>query len=183
MESIDYRGYKILIEQDEADEDPTSWSEPADRGATFVLSHKRYNLPCEIEVDFDDYKSFTDMAERHPDIKGKPFKLVRWYEHSGVSVSLRDDEHAGLGFDAGIAGIIFGDTTEAIESAFNEWKMYIEGDVWRITVQDSAGEYVEGLSCIYGRDEAEQEGRMIVDHALTQPRVGHHPKRAQELHR
>ena len=182
MEAVTYRGYTLKIDYDEADDNPVNWTSPEDRGATYALKHNRYDLPFELDADLDDFESWTDFAE-HNAPEGQPvYKFVRWYEHSGIAVSLRDDE-SGHDWDAGIAGVIFGESTEAIESTFSEFKHYIEGDIYSVTVEDPDGEFVDSLGCIYGYEATELEGQYIVDYALSQPRAGHKPRNASELHK
>lgn len=192
MESTLYNGYKITIEQDMADDNPVEWTSPEDRRATFALKHERYDLPFELDQKYDDngddivdldlYKSWTEFAEACAPEDQKCYKFVRWYEHSGISVSLRDDE-SGRDWDAGIAGVIFGTDTDAIESAFTEWQFYVQGEIYSVMVEDPEGEMVDSLGCIYGYDQAEAEGEAIVNYALSQPRSGHKPKSASSYHK
>ena len=182
MEDIKYRGYTIRIEQDDADDNPVNWTTPEDRGATYALKHNRYDLPFEVEADLDDYNNWTEFAEAEAP-EGQPvYKFVRWYEHSGIAVSLRDDE-SGRDWDAGIVGVIFGTDTDAIEATFSEFQHYVEGTIYSVTVEDPDGEFVDSLGCIYGYDETELEGQYIVDYALSQPRAGHKPVNASKLHK
>lgn len=178
-ESIEYKGYKITIENDPDYMDtPLDWTTPEERGATFALKHNRYELPFELDPKYNDdgddivdlalYNSWTEFAEACAPEDQKCYKFVRWYEHSGIAVSLRDDE-SGRDWDAGIAGVIFGRTTEDIENAFSDWKPFVEGDLWSVFVTDQDGEQIDSLSGIAGYDQAELEGQYIVDYQLTLP--------------
>jgi hypothetical protein len=163
MEAIEYKGYTIDIEQSDYVEDPTNDCTPEDREATFVLKHRNYTLPCEVDVDLDAYNSWEEVAQA---VTGnKPYKFVRWYEHSGIAVSLRDNASVN-DWDAGIVGIIFGDTTDRIESVFNEWKQYVEGDVYDYVIKDSDGDVVDSLCCIYGYDFTVEEAKYFIDDYL-----------------
>lgn len=187
-----YNGFKISIEQDQyADESPLDWTTPEERGATFALQISRYDLPFELDSKYDDngdnivdmdlYNSWDEFAKACAPADQQCYKFVRWYEHSGISVSLRDAED-GHDWDAGIAGVIFGTDDDAIKGSFADWKMYIEGDVYSVTVTDPAGEFVDSLGGIYGYEYAEAAGREMIDEILTQPRAGHKPVNASAMH-
>lgn len=161
METIEYKGYTIEIEQSEDVESPLQWCTPQERGATFVLKHRGYDLPCEVDINFDDYSSWQEVAQA---VSGKqPFKFVQWYEHSGIAVSLRDSATTSDKWDASIVGIIFGDDDATINSVFNEWKQYIEGDVYDYSIKDGDGDAVDSLCCIYGYDFTIQEAKDFVN--------------------
>lgn len=134
MERIDYKGHTIIVDYDEWAENPLDWATPEERGAWFVMSHKQYNLPNELDVDFDDFSSWNELAEKSSKL---PYKFVRWYEHSGIAVSLQDNPD-GQDWDAGIVGVIFGETTERIKQVFADWKCYIEGDIYAYSSEAGA---------------------------------------------
>jgi hypothetical protein len=165
--ATDYKGYKITIDQDNFDsESPLDWVTPAERGAWYVMSHRQYNVPNELDVDFGDYDSWHELAEA--EAKGRPYKYVRWYEHTGIAVSLRDDASVN-DFDAGIVGVIIGETTQAIEASFAEWKCYIEGEIYRYDITDEFGNDVDSLGLIYGYDEALTMAKEAVDDHINRP--------------
>lgn len=188
VDTIEYKGYKIAINYDEDTEDPTTWTTPEERGATFALHHNRYTLPFELEnkyddegnnlVDLDLYNSWEEFAKACAPEDQQNYRFVRWYEHSGIAVSLRDDE-SGHDWDAGIAGVIFGETTDTINAVFEDWRSYIQGEVYYFCIYDQDGELVDSLSGIYGLEYAEQEAKDWID-AYTPPHKV--AKKAQELH-
>lgn len=190
----EFNGYKITITQD-ADyfDGPLDWTTPEERGAAYCLKMRRYDLPWELDAEYDEdgndkndldrYSSWTEFAEARAPENMQHYKFVRWYEHSGVAVSLIDTE-GPQGWDAGIAGVIFGESEDAIEGTFLDWKCYIEGDIWSVTVEDINGNFVDSLSGIYGYDYAEREGEAIAIYdANTNKRATHKPQNARELHR
>jgi len=181
-----YRGYTIRLAYDQDASNPLDWTTPEGRGTWFVLQHRRYALPCEIDVDFDQYESWTELAEGMS--HGRRYQFVRWYEHSGVVVSLRDDE-GGQDWDAGIAGVIFGSTAAAIQASFAVWKPYVEGEVYALTITAPDTNEVDCLVGLYGYDEAMGCARWVIDTDATlsgTARIRHygraHAPRAQELH-
>ncbi len=131
----------------------------------------------ELARRLDDCKLFNNAPEGQP-----VYKFVRWYEHSGVVVSLRDDDHVS-DWDAGIAGVIYGETTDDIEFAFEEWKDYIEGNIFYIVVKDPDGEVIDSLGYIRGYEQAEREAMALIDYELSKPRTGHKPKPDKRIHK
>jgi hypothetical protein len=150
-----------IVQSESQEESPLEWQSPDERGAWFVMSHKRYNLPNELDVDFEEYDSWNELAEKASD---KPYMFVRWYEHSGISVQLRDEPN-GQDWDAGIVGVIFGNTTEDIKREFATWQCYVEGDVWDIRILDEKGEFVDGCAGFYGYKYAEEEAEAMLKQA------------------
>lgn len=178
-----YKGYDYTIEQDDYSETPLDWTTPEERGAWFVLKHDNYILPFEVDIDLGEFNSWTEVAEHlsKSGEYGENYKFVRWAEHGTVAVSLRDDE-GGADWDAGIAGIIIGRTTEEIENAFRDWQYFTEGDVWTVTVEDADGELVDCHSGIMGYEQAEAEAEAIINYQLSLPRSSHKPLPAGKLH-
>jgi hypothetical protein len=164
IESIEYKDHKIDLHYSDYNEDPTSWHTPAERGATFVMSHKRAVVPCEIDINWEDYAGWEDAAKSKA--KGKVIRYVDWYEHGGVAVSLVKEPIPTDKWDSGIVGFIFGDNEDDINSAFNEWKDYVEGNVYDFIIYNKEGEEVDSLCCIYGRENVEDQAKDAVD-ALT----------------
>jgi hypothetical protein len=188
-----YNGYTIGLAYDDEDvENPLTWMTPEERGTWYTLHHKRYSLPFEIDANPDDYYSWAELAAAVTapggELAGKVYQFVRWYEHSGVVVTLRDDE-GGWDWDAGIAGVVFGTTRAAILASFAVWKPYVEGEVYALTVTAPDGNEVDSLCGLYGYDEALGCARWIIDGDSKLTGVARilrygraHAPRAQELH-
>lgn len=172
IDNIEYKGYNIELMYDESPEDPLTWSTPDDRGVWYALKHSRNVLPYEIEADTDDYDSWSELARavtgKGGELPGHNYRFVRWYEHSGVSITLRDDE-GGQGFDAGIAGVVFGPTTEDIDGDFDIWKQYVEGEVYGYNITDPNGDDLEwgSLWGFYGLDHAVRSAEEMIDSDLS----------------
>ena len=180
-EEITYKGCRISISQDEyVDESPLDWSTPEERGATFVLHHRRYNLPNELDVDFDEYEGWRELAAANVP-EGQPvYRYVQWYEHSGVSVSISETPDVG-GWDSGCAGVIYGENIDTLNAIFREWKQYIEGDIWSYEITDQYDEHIDSLSGIYGYDEAINEAKSFIDE-YQPPRDSTRAVNARRLH-
>lgn len=184
-----YNGYTISLAYDQDASNPLTWTTPEERRAWFALRHKRYSLPFEIDADTSDYHSWTELADAYSRTHGDmPYKFVRWYEHGGIAVSLCDHE-GGQDWDAGIAGVIFGNTIASIKASFAVWQAYVEGDVYTLTITAPDGNEVDSLCGLYGYDEALGCARWAIDAdkqltgAARIRRYGRaHAPRAQELH-
>lgn len=159
---MDYKNYTIDIQQDEDTEDPLSWTTPEERGAWLVLNRRHYNLPNELNVDFDSYDSWKEVAEGESKTL-QVYKFVDWYEHGGVVLTLQDTDTPRDQWDSGIAGVIIGNSEQEIQNVFSSYKAYIEGEVYGYIIKDKAGEEVESLWGIYGYDEAMEEARAYID--------------------
>lgn len=183
MDTTEYKGYTITIEQDEwaGNDSPLEWTTPEERGATFVLYHRQYNLPNELDVDFDEYDGWDELAKANvPD--GQPvYRFVRWYEHSGIVVSLSDTSDVG-GWDSGCAGVVYGETEEAIEGVFSTWKQYAEGDIWQYLIEDEHGDTIDSLCGLYGYDYAVEQAKYFIDHEYTPPRASVYAISASKVH-
>jgi hypothetical protein len=183
----EYKGYTVTLIYDPAPADPLASATPEERGAWFVLRHSRYNLPCELAVDFDAYDNWTALAAHVGG--GKPFKFVQWYEHSGVVVSLRDAEAGPRDWDTGIAGVIVGETAMAIQRAFEPWSAYLAGEVYALLITAPDGNEVDHRSGCYGYGDAMTYARGLIELdrqilGTDRIRVYGRPRapRAQELH-
>ena len=148
--------YEIVSDDSGYPDDPLDWTEPTD-GRGYYIMHKRgYSLPNELDINFDDFESWDEVAaevKKQSEFKEPVVKFVRWYEHSGVSISLVDDPNIG-GWDAGCAGLICYEKSEekVAEGDFKTYAAYIEGDIWGVkTFLD--GEEVETCWGYYGYSE------------------------------
>lgn len=147
-------------------ESPLDWQTPEERGAWFVMTHNRYNLPNELGVDFDGYENWKELVEGEAKTL-QVYKFVRWYEHRGVAVSLRD-EPDGQDWDAGIVGVIFGNSAKEIELAFEQWKPYAEGDIWDIIIKDEHDGVLDSVCGYYGYEAAKAAAQEILQEAQAE---------------
>lgn len=180
-----YKDYTINIEYDDrATESPLEWATPEERGAYYALYHGRYNLPYEIDARTSDFNSWRELAEAVTsdggELEGYVYKFVNWYEHSGVVVSLVDDD-TRRGWDSGIAGVVFGESVAAIVSSFETYKQYIEGDVYAYVIEDSHGDIIDSLSGIYGEEDAIEEAKSFIN-SYKPPRGSVYAVKAGALH-
>lgn len=180
-----YKDYIITIEYDDnVHESPLDWDTPEERGVYYALDHNRYNLPYELDTRMSGFDSWRELAEAVTgdggELEGYIYKFVNWYEHSGVSVSLVDDD-TRRGWDSGIAGVVFGETYDAIVNQFATYKQYAEGDIYTYVIEDSHGDTIDALSGIYGDDAALEEAESFID-SYKPPRGSVYAVKAGALH-
>ena len=116
-ELIEYRGYRIEIEQDESPEDPRS----TDEFGHMYCWHRRYNLG-----DKHAYNSIQEFEEEFlnkqinmNDPRGECFALPLYlYDHSGITMST---EPFQCKWDSGQVGWIYITKSEVFEN-WNNWK-------------------------------------------------------------
>lgn len=130
--------FKIV--QDECPIDPRE----NDNVSEFVLFHKRYALPCEIDIDTYDFDSYTEMGYN----LGKEYPVVipvYAYEHGGITIRAQS---FSCSFDSGQIGFVvvseatikreygelnsktFDDARTMAMAELKEYNQYLTGDVW-----------------------------------------------------
>ena len=148
-ETIEKDGKILKIYLDENPSDPREW----DNLSKFVLSHKRYNLPNELNINFDNFEGWAEIEEYlKNEFKAVLIYTVRGYDHSGFSISLNTDYPFNDYWDSGQLGFIcvleedikkeYGKLTKknikiaekCLKAEFETYKNYIEGDVYGFEV-------------------------------------------------
>lgn len=129
----------VEIYYDTESESPRLWS-PMTK---FVMSHKRYDLPNEIDFQFDDYDSWDDVRD-------ELWKDYNWVfpvymlDHGGTKLSLRpfnDKWDSGqVGFVCLSESDVFSNfalgtdwdekARQVIESEFEEYENWMSGNVF-----------------------------------------------------
>ena len=81
-----------------------SMDDIAEQFATFVLKHKRYSFPCDIEIDFSHFDSW-DEIEGYLVKTYKPLAISRVFmmDHGGTYISLSAYNDS---WDSGVIGFI-----------------------------------------------------------------------------
>jgi hypothetical protein len=180
------------------DEHATNPREDMDGMWTFALSHKRYDLPNESGLDFDDYDGWTEF--RQAIMAPGNIAMIRevhGYDHSGLAFGLTPFT---CPFDSGQLGFAYitneelvkeygPDTPEtrakAVSYLENELELYqtwSNGGVLAVDIYED-GEVVESCCCLYSQEAAEEAGQELLELAkqnslrnppswvLTQPRL------------
>ena len=137
------KGNKILkIFYDGDTENPRSW----DNLTKFVLNHKKYGFPNELNINFEDFSSWEEVKNYlKKELKAVIIKPVSMYEHSGISLYL---DKVLSSFDSGQLGFIcvleedikkeYGKVTKdtikkaenVLNGEFETFKNYVEGEVF-----------------------------------------------------
>lgn len=129
------------IEYDDYNDNPLTWTTPSERGCWYILSHKNYELPNELDINFDDYSSWKELVDKN--IKNNQvYKFVNWYEHGNISISLTDNPNS-RDFDSGIVGVIIADSMEELNASFLDYKAHIQGDLYRYLLTDANGNTID----------------------------------------
>lgn len=181
-------GLEVHIQYDEYADSPIEWAGPEDRAGrvTYALKHSGYSLPYEVDADTADFDSWHALAEavtaKGGELPGFNYKFVRWHEHGGIAVSLRDSDDLH-DWDSGCAGVIFGKTTADIEAEFKPYAAYIEGEVYSYyTVNPKSGEVIDSCGGFYGADDVTEAANEAADNYIW-PADAAYAKNAKELHR
>ncbi len=184
LDTFDYRGYNIFVDQEiEIDDffNPRKTYEPL---GTMVCFHKRYMLGD--NHDFDNPQELMEFVEQD-DVLALPLFLM---DHSGIAMRTKGfgdaDPH---GWDWGQVGYIYV-TMEEVEEEFGnanadlriidkayevlkaeveEYSNFISGEVFRIEIHDPEGELIESIDGILGTkmlDIEKEEAQAIVDDVI-----------------
>jgi hypothetical protein len=165
-------GYKIRIS---FDEDPSNPRTDFDNFGTFVLSHKKYRVANETEIDFEQFNNWEAIKKTIIKENGPCIILsVYMYDHSGVALSTVREGVFADQWDSGILGFIFvshktirkefslkhvskkalAKSHEILVSEVEIYGYYLNGNVYDYDILDANSEMIEGASCcgFYGYD-------------------------------
>ena len=140
---------KVLkIFYDEDSESPREW----DNLSKFVLNHRRYNFPNELDINFDAFSNWEEISEYlKNELKALIIKPISMYDHSGISLYY---DCVKSGWDSGQLGLIcvteedilkeYGEVTEetlkkaeeVLKGEFENFKNYIENNVYRFELYE-----------------------------------------------
>jgi len=187
MDTINYKGYEIKIEQDLNPENPIA---EYDGNALYALSHSRYSLQNDTDLSADDYNSWDEFKEALiKKYKALAVLPVYMYDHSGITINT-------IGYscrwDSGQIGFVFvnkaclkewgyksvkgyekaaGKTIlEDLISNVKLYDSYLCGEVYGYNITKD-GEDIDSCWGYYGDDGQEDmiaEAKSVIDQALTQ---------------
>jgi hypothetical protein len=130
-------------------ESPRQW----DNMTKFIMFHRRYNLPNEVDIHEQDYSSWDEM-EAELQQQYKWVYPVFMYDHGGVAFSINA---FSCRWDSGQVGFIVlddGSAEDAYKCATSELQIYSEyanGNVFGFFVEEN-GEHIHSCSGFYGSD-------------------------------
>lgn len=161
-----YKGYTIEIETDEYPMNPREW----DNDSKMVCFHKRYDLPCEIDIDHNNFNSWDEIEEYiKENYKVTDIKPVYMYDHSGITVKTTP---FSCSWDSGQIGFIFTEEREigsVLEQDIETYNNYITGNVHGYNIILSNGE--ESCWGFYGDIEESgllEEAKNRIDYDIEQ---------------
>ena len=182
----EYKGYLIRIDQDETADDPRKMY---DHLGTMACAHRKYELGDEKAP----WSSKEEAVEffRKEEAVWLPLFL---FDHSGLRISTSDEWFRAWdpqGWDWGLVGWIYAPKAkilkefqrkkmsqklvrralEVLESEVETYDTWLSGAVVQWTVEDSEGEFVDGVCGYYSNEHCLQDARLAVD-ALVQEQMG-----------
>lgn len=183
METRTYKNYIIELVQDECSESPRQW----DMASKFVLFHKRYNLPNEIDLDESDFDSWEEMEKYiKENYQVTAIEPVYMLDHSGISISTKP---FGCPWDSGQVGFAFVTADETtnkdlaeklLQGEVKAYNSYLTGDVFGFQVCHKNGEYIDSIdsSCwgYYGDIETSglmDDAKMFIDDYIKNQQKKH----------
>jgi hypothetical protein len=151
--SIKHENYQLDIIIDDMAESPIT---AFDNVGQMVLKHGKYDLPNEIDLDFDEFMSWNEVY----DFLSQKYKFilpVYMLDHSGLTISIKP---FGDKWDSGQIGYIVsnedhtdygGETLEILNNEVEIFSEYLEGNCYgfRITKGD---EEIDSCFGFYGDD-------------------------------
>jgi len=182
MTELTYEGYRIRIEQDETAEDPRKMYPHL---GVMACAHRRYELGDEKAA----WES-KEEARKFFHKEGAVWLPLYLFDHSGLRISTSDgmfrawDSH---GWDWGLVGFIYATRArileefsrkhmsqklaararEVLESEVETYDVWLNGNVLAYTVEDTEGEFVEGVAGYYSLEHCEQDAKLTVDALVT----------------
>lgn len=169
-----YKGYTIKIEQDESALDPRK---EFNNLGIFLLSHRRYNVANETNIDLNDHKTPDSVLKAVEQEYGKCLILpVHMYDHSGVILNTTGFD---CKWDSGQLGLIFvpyekirkeysvkrvtkktfAIVKDNLITEVETYGAYLNGDVYGYVIINASNEETDSCWGYYGCDH-EKSGLM-----------------------
>lgn len=159
LDTFEYAdGWTIEVHLDDNAETPRDW----DNVCTFVLSHRRYDLPHEADVEGESLDELIQDAVAKHDAR---FFFPVWgYDHGALHLKAGartypfDDR-----WDSGCAGIVF-ITNAKVEAEYQESETYPTADAWALAVAQGEVEVYDQWANgeVYGFEVIDPDG-VVVD--------------------
>ena len=161
METLNYKNYTIVLEQDEYCESPNEWGDDM----LFLLAKHREFDVSRRGVDIDE---IFDHIEETNVWEWEGYRLLPLfaYIHSGISLSTS----RVCQWDSSLVGLIFvskefeiDEQDRLVGNLLSEWNTYLIGDVWGYKILSKDDEQVDALAGIYGYKYALEDAKSQVD--------------------
>jgi len=148
-QTIQVDDISVEVFYDQHAESPRQW----DNMTKFIMFHRRYNLPHEVDIHEQDYSSWDEMEEElHQQYKW--VYPVFMYDHSGLAFSINS---FSCRFDSGQVGFVVCDEGEASDACawakaeLQTYSDYANGNVFGFLVEEN-GEHIHSCGGFYGSD-------------------------------
>jgi len=148
-QTINVENISVEIIVDDCAESPREWC----NATKFVMFHKRYNFPNELDIKNEDYGSWDEMQEAL-DNQYKWVYPVFMYDHGGLAFSINSFD---CKWDSGQVGFIVSDEgtpEEAYKWAKSEletYGQYVNGEVYGFRVFEDTEE-IDSCFSYFGYD-------------------------------
>ena len=148
-QTIQVDDISVEVFYDQHAESPRQW----DNMTKFIMFHRRYNLPHEVDIHEQDYSSWDEM-EAELQQQYKWVYPVFMYDHSGLAFSINS---FSCRFDSGQVGIVVCDEGEAsaacawAKAELQTYSDYANGNVFGFLVEEN-GEHIHSCGGFYGSD-------------------------------
>jgi hypothetical protein len=183
MSEIDYKGFKIKIEQDC---DGNSPRVDFDNLGKMICFHTRYNLGEKHDYKHEDYSGWDALEAAIEKRENAAVILpIYMYDHSGITINTTG---FACPWDSGKIGFIF-ISKDALKKEFGVKKLsqkhyadaktmlvqevetydqYLRGDVYGYVVENQADaeEYEDSCCGMYGYDYCLSEAKAVIDHKV-----------------
>jgi hypothetical protein len=184
MDTIEYEGFKIEIEQDDSPESPREWGNMG----KMICFHGRYQLGDKDHgYDHSDYSGWDEMKEAL-EKKATVVLPVYLYDHSGLAISITP---FSCRWDSGQIGFIIAtredictnfsvkrvtkrireDVRKSLKGEIEAYGQYLSGDVWQYSIEDKDGNHIDSCCGMYGREYCEQAAKEACPKSLPQESV------------
>ena len=170
------------ISQEDFADDPRCW----DNMTEMCLHHRKYNVANETFAHTADFDSWDEMR-RFLEKEYAVVVPVYMYDHSGVSI---DTTPFSCRWDSGQIGFCviskekiqkeFGWTNmtkgrrakleRIIDQEVKTYSAFLNGDVYRFTIYDDNGEFVDSCGDYYGWEDCEAEAKSHMEYLIKSGR-------------
>lgn len=187
--------YRIRIEPD----DDTFGDTPRDwcNLGTMICFHKNYKLGDKHNYRSDDYGSWDELAKAIKEDFGKDcvLKIIRMYDHSGISLSLGNGYPYNDVWDSGYVGFIvvskekirkeynvkhvtkaiMAKVDKSLQSEIDVYNQYLDGDIWGFVIEklktcdcchQADNEHIDSCWGYYGIDYAIENAEDALEYEL-----------------
>ena len=185
METLDYKGYTIRIEQDEDAQNPRT---EHDNVGTMVCFHHKYRLGDKHSYDKADFNSWDELKERLIADGAHIILPLYLYDHSGITMNTSGFT---CRWDSGQVGFIFclkeqvqaewdGDDEKAkayLESEVKTYDDHLTGNVYGYKITSPEGKDLDDSCWGYFGDPEKSgvitEAKSIVDAYIEDKNLPH----------